>query len=590
MKPSREGKNFCSIARLSMLAIFVSGCAGSDGGGRSPVGPVPYPIASNVQTTRDQTIVRGAKPAAPILLSDISLFKDAGYGTWTLGAGTDDGKRVDIMGLGYDATAITKRGRLLNFFTISDLHITDKESPSQPIQFAKLHPAATSAYSPVMLYTTHVLDAAMQTVNALHQKNPIDFGISLGDTCNNTQYNELRWYLDVIDGKVITPSSGAYAGADTIDYQKPYKAVGLDKSIQFYQALGNHDHFWIGTYPISDYLKQSYISDTIIALGDMFTSPTAMTERTYYMGVLNGSTPYGTIVGAGLAKDFSSAPKIVADPTRRSLSKKEWMGEFFHTTSQPVGHGFTQTNLDNDFASYSFQPKSTLPIKIIVLDDTQREDDANYNAYAHGSLDMERYNWLVNELEEGQADGQLMIIAAHIPINVEYTEDKLVYPPKSFVGWSDSLAYKTQTELIAKLQSYPNLLLWIAGHRHLNTVMAFPSPVAGHPENGFWQVETSSLRDFPQQFRTFEINLNSDYTVSIITTDVDPAVSTGTPAATARTYAIAAQQIANTSLDSNRNANPNFKAMPTITGSYNAELIKQLSVAMIEKMRSLCVP
>lgn len=57
-----------------------------------------------------------------------------------------------------------------------------------------------------MMYTTHVLDAAIQTVNALHQKNAFDFGISLGDTCNNTQYNELRWYIDVIDGKVITPA------------------------------------------------------------------------------------------------------------------------------------------------------------------------------------------------------------------------------------------------------------------------------------------------------------------------------------------------------------------------------------------------
>jgi len=64
-----------------------------------------------------------------------------------------------------------------------------------------------------MLYTTHVLDAAVQTINALHKKDPFDFGISLGDTCNSTQYNELRWYIDVLDGKVITPSSGAHLGA-----------------------------------------------------------------------------------------------------------------------------------------------------------------------------------------------------------------------------------------------------------------------------------------------------------------------------------------------------------------------------------------
>jgi hypothetical protein len=55
--------------------------------------------------------------------------------------------------------------------------------------------------------------------------------------------------------------------------------------------------------------------------------------------------------------------------------------------------------------------------------------------------------------------------------------------------------------------------------------MAFISPdPVNAPEKGFWHVETSSLRDLPQQFRTFEIYLNSDYAISIVATDVDPAV------------------------------------------------------------------
>ena len=65
-------------------------------------------------------------------------------------------------------------------------------------------------------------------------------------------------------------------------------------------------------------------------------------------------------------------------------------------------------------------------------------------------------------------------------------------------------------------------------------------------------METSSLRDFPQQFRTFEIYLNSDYTISIVTTNVDPAVKpTARPAATSRKYAVAAQQIIQTNVTFN---------------------------------------
>jgi hypothetical protein len=66
---------------------------------------------------------------------------------------------------------------------------------------------------------------------------------------------------------------------------------------------------------------------------------------------------------------------------------------------------------------------------------------------------------------------------------------------------------------MAKLHTYPNLILWVAGHRHLTAVTALESPDPDRPELGFWEVETLSLRDFPQQFRTFEIVGNGDDTV-----------------------------------------------------------------------------
>jgi len=100
--------------------------------------------------------------------------------------------------------------------------------------------------------------------------------------------------------------------------------------------------------------------------------------------------------------------------------------------------------------------------------------------------------------------------------------------------------------------------MWIAGHRHLNVVKAFVSQHSAKPEEGFWQVETSSLRDFPQQFRTFEIYLNSDYTVSIRTVNVDPAVAEGTPAAASRKYAIAVQQIVQNNVTL---SNPNVQSV-----------------------------
>ncbi len=564
-----------------------------------------YPIDSTVSTTLEKTVAfdNTVTGLTPLELSHIAQYNQYGYGTWTDGAPLPCDTRTDLMEAGYSGTSVTRKTKLLNFFAITDIHTTDKESPAQLIYLQQLNErdaAVTSIYSGVMLYTTHVLDAAVQTVNALHKQNPIDFGISLGDTCNSTQYNELRWYIDVLDGKVITPSSGAHLGAETIDYQKPFKAAGLNKNIPWYQTLGNHDHFWIGSFPVNDSLRESYISDNVFAAGDVLADPRNINNPEYYMGVLDGSATYGDIIDAGPVEKFRNPPKVVKDPDRRSLLRTEWIQEFFNTSSKPSGHGFDLVDPEQEegFACYSFVPKSDIPIKVIVLDDTQREDDGSDDIHGHGFLDQARYDWLKKELADGQANDQLMIIAAHIPIGVQ--------PYKSgFEWWDNPLNAVTLPDLITELQNHPNFIMWISGHLHTNTVKAFTGPT---PEQGFWQVETSSLRDFPQQLRTFEIYLNSDYTISIVTTNVDTAVKAGTPAAISRKYAVAAQQITNGKLiyqnpsrlvnltdqtyvkdaDGKTIPDPTIKPMPT--GSYNAELFKQLSAQMQAKMKELYPP
>jgi metallophosphoesterase (TIGR03768 family) len=536
-----------------------------------------YPISSDVQTTRQRTVVPELTPwgVDTILPYEVAKYRQQGYGRWRYGPGIDSELRLDIMPALYRSAAASHTARLLNFFTITDIHITDKESPAQAVVLG-YKGGSLSAYSPVMLLTTQVLDAAVQTVNALHKQNPFDFGISLGDTCNATQHNELRWYIDVLDGKNINPDSGAKD--DPIpgpynDYQDKFKAAGLDTTIPWYQALGNHDHFWTGFMPPDEYVRKTLVGTDIIDLGNVLLDPRGLALRGLYMGSIDGSTVYGDVIGAGPVKNFAVPPQIrAADPERRSLSKREWMREFFTTTSRPIGHGFSRANVDNDFASYSFEPKSTIPLKVIVLDDTQDNDAPNNAAslgYGHGYLDKARFEWLVSELDGGQAQGKLMVIAAHIPIGVE--------PAGSMAGW-DLTAPVSEAQLISKLHEYPNLLLLVAGHRHINTITPFKSPDASRPQLGFWQVETASLRDFPQELRTIEIVRNSDDTISVFATDVDPAVKDGSLAALSRFYAVATAQLFGSPIS------------PPPAGSYNAELVKQLSPEMQTKIHDYGEP
>jgi metallophosphoesterase (TIGR03768 family) len=570
--------------------------------------PAPtYPISEDIYTTLVQTVnpfdsPPGSFPPVPPYVPTIPPCDIAEYAAYSYGEWNYVGSEGDVLGVPYvspdiqlplanppvigpSVTDPSQCATLLTFFTISDIHICDKESPARVNYYGYQYPApknitngqpagSSSFYSSITLYTTHVLDAAVQTINALHQKARFDFGISLGDAADNTQFNELRLYIDVLDGKWITPSSGKHLGADTVDYQKPYQAAGLDKSLKWYQAIGNHDQYWMGTYVVTDYIRETLVGSDILNIGPMTMDPRygnilpdwqkIFSARGYYMGVVDGTTEDGTIINVGPVTNYNPPPKVAADPNRRSLSISQWMSEFLNTTSEPAGHGFTPQMIENNFACYHFYPKADVPIKVIVLDDTDKTTGSPFAA-----LDPERYGWLKNELEQGQAADELMIICAHIPV-APYAQQS---SPAAWSLWDPYCTNPTEQELIATLHEYPNLVMWIAGHVHRNTIT--PQPSTNNPAYGFYTVETPSLRDFPQQFRRFQIVRNSDNNISTFVLSVDPAAAPlpsglASPALKSRMCAIAAQQIF---------ANPAQQGpgMDADSCVYNAELVTQLS-------------
>ncbi len=600
------------LAPLFFLFLFIAALSFEG----YPAEPT-YPISADVQTTRQRTVCPISLLDAPELaIADVDQYDALGYSHWNFGDPNDYGILApDGPWVGEYSHVET----LLNYFSISDIHITDKESTAQALYAAAVlgtfGNTNTSAYSPVILSTTHVHDAAVQTINALHKQTPFDFGLSLGDEANSTQYNELRWFIDVMDGKKITPSSGAHKGAGYIDYQKPYQSAGLDKSIPWYAVIGNHDQFWCGSLYPNDYVRSVMVGNTVLNMGNDATGNPSLDARGNYMGVVDGTTSYGTVIDYGPAFSPMARPIVAADPKRRSLSTAtstslNWMREFFNTTSQPKGHGFTQANLDYDFASYTFEPKSSVPVKVIVLDDTCKENPYGGvgSSYARGCLDQQRYDWLVNELDRGQAEGKLMIIAAHIPVGPQLNVPDGIptpnpAPPPKYTPYATPVALflstcndgstpigvpcshgvgignnnpvppysvVTDSSLLQTLHKYSNLILWMSGHRHMNTVTPQPAPNGQGSEFGFWEVETASLRDHPQTFRTIQILRNDNDTVSIFITNVDPAVQgTGSPAEKSRGYSIGAARISN--------GTPGLTdAAPHV---YNAELIKPLAAS-----------
>jgi hypothetical protein len=71
---------------------------------------------------------------------------------------------------------------------------------------------------------------------------------------------------------------------------------------------------------------------------------------------------------------------------------------------------------------------------------------------------------------------------------------------------------------------YPNVIAYVAGHTHANRVDLFRKG-----RGGFWQINTASHIDWPQQSRLIEVMDNRDGTLSLFSTILDHAAPIATP-------------------------------------------------------------
>src|SRR5687767_8135725 len=109
-----------------------------------------------------------------------------------------------------------RRTPLLTVVTIADVQLADEESPGRAEWADKCeeHPA-TAAFRPHETMVPHLLNAHLRAANAIVAKggpvlgDDFSYGIALGDLADNMQFNEIRWIIDLIDGKqLVDPDSG----------------------------------------------------------------------------------------------------------------------------------------------------------------------------------------------------------------------------------------------------------------------------------------------------------------------------------------------------------------------------------------------
>jgi len=410
---------------------------------------------------------------------------------------------------------------LFNVIHISDTHICDAQSPARVEYLDRYadphHPASAlvgtliGAYRAQESLTVHVLQSMIQTINKIEHSpvtgSVIDAVLITGDLTDNAQINELQWCATLLKGGTLNPDSGSperWEGAGGDNYSPffwnphgtpagevddfPRALYGYPEIPELLDAIrtplnspgirhevlavhGNHDELLQGTVVPDQFLRDLAKSDLKI-----FQLPDEEAFRAVIDIAEIGPARYPE---PGNPTYFP----VTADPNRDFVDSSAWSSHF---------------SLYSNGGDKKYWRKDYEHITLLAL------NTVNPFGGWQGSLDQVQMNWLTEQLES--LENRLVVITSHHPLQALFNDYTPHAEPRITRGEIEKL-------LVSKKQ----VIAWICGHTHQHQITYFGIDAS----KGFWQIETASLIDWPQQGRTIEIFANENDEVCIATAPFD---------------------------------------------------------------------
>lgn len=496
--------------------------------------------------------------------------------------------------------ARAKRRRTVSFFgTMTDPQIMDEMSPARSELIDPSGSPFESAWRPHEFGALQNYDQLVRNMNA-NRTSPIrqgnrkrarmKFVLNTGDLADSAQLNEVRWYIDVLEGRAVDPFSGKPIGpgntcdqanegqkrqldaavADRLytgvqDYgdwrgepadryddfwdpdeappsaSSPYaqwpRYAGLMERVQrpfkaqglktpWYTARGNHDMIWQGTFRAPGAL--SFLTTSCIK-----PFPNDKFEGDAYGGDNAPKIAQDLADPDFLNTQIAEAKLVPPDPDRRFLYAGEYQ-KLHAGGDRSHGFGFVSSaekrKSKGAAAYYSFVRDG---IRFIAID-TNAEGGS-----ASGNVDDPQYRWIERELRAAKRRNQLAVAYSHHPLRSQTATvtDEDAPPCDSPTASQCDLDPRKSTPLHLGLKGpksmralflkYPNMVAYVVGHIHENKIWARE---ARGGRSGFWEIATASEIDWPQQGRLLELMNNRDGTISIFGTMVDTAAPIAAPA------------------------------------------------------------